>query len=146
MGKEIDTRSMSKEISQDIEMPGNNRLITEIGVINKDYLAQLAFMEEEITVMVHESADENADNPVTVGNNGTFRQFFRGQPTRVKRKFVDSLIVKSGRVATPETQNGAGERTRVIRQTSAQKYPFSIMEDKNPKGAEWLRGRLAELV
>lgn len=118
----------------------------EKGGLNKNYLDELAFMEEPIEVMVAESTDENADNPVQVGHNGTFFQFFRGVPTVCKRKFVDCLIAKSGRVSTPEVLNGGGERTRAIRQTSALKYPFSIIRDTNPKGAEWLRRRMAEAI
>lgn len=114
--------------------------------MNTDYMKELAFMEEEMEVLVHESADENAENPVIVGCNGVFKPFFRGVPTLTKRKFVDCLIVKHGRVSTPEYINNGGERARAIRQTSAHKYPFSVTMDKNPKGAEWLRRRLAEAV
>jgi hypothetical protein len=113
--------------------------------LNDDFMDELAFMEEEVTVMVHESTDENADNPVLVGCNGVFKQFFRGQPTIAKRKFVDCLIVKMIRVTTPEfTHQTSGERGRKIVQTSAMKYPFSIVEDKSPKGGEWLRRRMAD--
>lgn len=114
------------------------------GSINKTYFDELAFMEEEIEILVHETSDENAENPVIVGNNGTFKLFFRGQPTVAKRKFVDSLIVKTGRVSTPEFINGAGERARAIRQLSAHKFSFSVIQDRNPNGAAWLRNRLAE--
>ena len=114
--------------------------------LNTDYLQELAFMEEEITVMVQESSDENAENPVIVGCNGVFKQFFRGQPTLAKRKFVDCLIVKSGRVTTPKIRNGAGEDAFAIRQHSAHKFPFTIIEDRNPKGREWVMRRLAEVI
>jgi len=114
--------------------------------LNDDYFKELAFMDEHMTIMVNESSDENAENPVIVGNNGMFRQFFRGVPTVTQRKFVDCLIVKTGRVSTPEYINPAGERARSIRQQSAHKYPFMVVEDRNPRGAEWLRRRLAEVV
>jgi len=110
------------------------------------YLDALAFMEEPMEIVVAESADENADNPVIVGCNGVFKQFFRGQPTVAKRKFVECLIVKHGRVSTPEYINNAGERARSIKQNSAHRYPFSVISDRNPKGAEWLRRRLAEVI
>ena len=145
--KEIDTRGFEIETTQEIDPAiGEPRVIAVEGPINGDYLKQLAFMEEEMTVLVHESADENAENPITVGNGGRFVQFWRGVETRARRKFVDCLIVKSGRVSTPEYVNGAGERARAIRQTSAHKYPFSVIEDPNPKVPEWLRSRMAELV
>lgn len=115
-------------------------------VLQGDYMAALAFMEETMEIIVQETADENAENPVTVGNGGTFAQFFRGVPTVTKRKFVDSLIVKTGRVSTPEYINGAGERARSIKQISAHKYPFMVVSDKNPRGTEWLKMRLAEYI
>jgi hypothetical protein len=114
--------------------------------LETDYVSTLAFMEEPIEILVHETSDENAENPVIVGNNGVFKAFFRGQPTIAKRKFVDSLIVKTGRVTTPEYINNGGERARAIRQHSAHKYPFSVLKDSNPKGAEWLRQRMADVI
>lgn len=113
--------------------------------INKDYLDALKFMEEEIVVLVQESSDQNAENPVQVGVNGVFAQFFRGIETRAKRKFVDALCVKNSIVQTPEFINGAGERAFKIVQRQAMKYPFMVIRDGNPKGGEWLKRRLAEV-
>jgi hypothetical protein len=114
--------------------------------LNDEYVQELAFMEEEIEIMVMESSDEHAENPITVGCNGVFKQFFRGRPTVTKRKFADCLIVKQSRVSTPEYTNGGGERAFAIRQHAAHKYPFSVIQDRNPKGAEWLRRRMAEVI
>lgn len=110
------------------------------------YADELAFMEENIEIMVMETSDENAENPVTVGCNGVFKQFFRGVPTVAKRKFVDCLIVKSGRVTTPKIRNNAGEDAFAIRQASAHKFPFNVISDRNPKGAEWLRRRMMDQI
>lgn len=150
MAKEKDSREFDVQETQDIDpsrastAAESQRIVPVAGPLNKAYLNELAFMEEELVVMVHESADPNSENPVTVGCNGVFRQFFRGVPMKAKRKFVECLIVKQGRVTTPEYVNAGGERARAIRQTSAHKYPFSVVEDRNPKGAEWLKRRLAE--
>lgn len=113
--------------------------------LNKAYLDELAFMEEVIEIMVHEVDDPAAENPVMAGNQGRVVIFSRGVPTRARRCIVDSLIVKTDRITTPEYFNGAGERARSIKRTSALKYPFSVIHDPNPKGAEWLRRRMAEL-
>lgn len=149
MRREINTADIAKEVTEEVDFTSGadgKRVMTDIDHINKAYIDELAFMEEEMVVMVHESADPNSEDPITVGCNGVFRQFFRGRPTRAKRKFIDCLIVKQGRVTTPEYVNGAGERARSIRQTSAHKYPFSVIEDRSHKGAEWLRGRLSEVA
>lgn len=150
MAREKDSREYDVQQTQDIDLSrfsateGQRIMPVTDQILNKEYLDELAFMEDDMVIMVHESADPNSENPVTVGCNGVFRQFFRGQQTIAKRKFVECLIAKQGRVSTPEYINKAGERARAIRQTSAQKYPFSVIEDKNPKGGEWLRRRLAE--
>lgn len=153
MARQIDSEDIKPNQPADIMLADGSLAVggTSIEAISKEtlhaeHMAALAFMEEEITVMVQETSDQNAENPVVVGNNGMFKQFFRGQPTTAKRKFVDSLIVKSGRVNTIEVQNGAGERTYAIRQPSAHKYPFMMISDKNPKGGEWLTRRLAESI
>ena len=149
MARERDSREFDTQTTQDINPDRANatesqKVVPVTDPLNKDYLDELAFMEDDVVVMVHESSDSNSENPITVGCNGVFRQFFRGVPMITKRKFVECLIVKQGRVTTPEYFNNAGERARSIKQTSAHKYPFSIIEDKNPKGTEWLRRRLAE--
>lgn len=114
--------------------------------LNKTYLDDLAFMEDEMVIVVQETTDRNAENPVRVGVNGVFAQFDRGKPTRTKRKFVNNLCVKSGDVTTPEYINGAGERAFKIVQRQAMKYPFMVIQDRNPKGPEWLARRLAEVI
>lgn len=114
------------------------------GPLNKDYLDELAFMEEVIEIMVHEVDDPTAENPVQAANNGRIMLFPRGVPTKAKRCIVDSLIVKSDRVTTPEFTNDGGERLRTIKRHSALKYPFSVIHDPNPMGREWLRRRMAE--
>jgi len=130
-----------------VDEPDHNRVKgMDPAILHKRYLDALAFMEEEMTIIVNETTDKNAENPVFAGVNGQQVYFPRGIPCRTKRKFVDSLIVKSTNVSTPEIQLQNGERSFAIRQTSSLKYPFMVIEDKNPKGNEWLRGRLAELV
>lgn len=153
-GKELDNRSVEIEPIADIKLQGNvintsTQLETTGGPLNSDYLAELAFMEEEVDVIVAESTNDNDENPVAVGCNGQFVYLLRGNPTRVKRKFVNSLIVKTGRVTTPEIQvpgvGGGTERSFAIRQNSAHKYPFSVVGDSQ-KGMEWLTRRLREAV
>jgi len=125
---------------------GQNHVETVSTPLTPSYADALAFMEEEIEIMVHESTDPNAENPVLVGNGGIFKAFWRGVPTRAKRKFVDCLCVKTNFVTTPEIVNGGGERAYSIRQRAALKFPFSIIEDRNPKGREWIGQRLAEVI
>lgn len=104
------------------------------------YVEELRFNEEIVEVMVHETADENAENPIFTACNGVTQYFYRGVPQQVKRKFVAILAsVKEHGITTPEYAAPDGSRAMSIRRTSSLKYPFSVLSDKNPRGAAWLR-------
>lgn len=111
----------------------------------------LAFMEEPVTIMVHESTDPNAEAMVFVAVNGEgpgpakTPWIPRGQAITVKRKFVEALARAKGEsVKSVEVTNAFGERSIRYPKHSALRYPFSIVEDKNPRGSEWLRKTLAQ--
>lgn len=104
---------------------------------------ELIFNEEFIEVMLHESTDENAENPVFTSCNGVPQYFFRGVPQKVRRKYVAILAsCKEHAVSTPEYTAGDGSRAMGIRRTSSLKYPFSVISDPNPRGAAWLKALL----
>ena len=113
------------------------------GAGDKKQFDELKFNEEMVEVMLHESTDENAENPVFTSCNGVPQYFFRGQPQRVRRKYVAILAsCKEHSVSTPEYTAGDGSRAMGIRRTSSLKYPFSIISDPNPRGAAWLKALL----
>ena len=104
---------------------------------------ELLFNEEIVEVMVHETTDNNAENPIFTACNGVSQYFYRGVPQQVKRKYVAILAAcKEHGVSTPEYTAGDGSRAMGIKRTSSLKYPFSIIHDPNPRGAEWLRSLL----
>ena len=109
-----------------------------------DHAAQLAFLEEKVDVMVHESADPNAEPIVETWVNGVAQRFIRGQVQTVRRKYVEVLArAKNTNVTTKESFRN-GERGTDILKHTALKYPFSVMRDDNPKGGQWLKGVLAQ--
>lgn len=123
----------------------DNTLVIADGPIEPDMAAQLAFMEEKVEVMVHESTDENAENPVQVACNGVNQFFFRGQAQVAKRKFVEILArAKATAISTKEVVHADGVRTTRIDKHSALKYPFSVIRDDNPRGPAWLKSILSE--
>ena len=151
--KEIDASQLPIGQPADIILPDGSVAVGQTAVepvtadaLNKAYVEELAFMDEYLDILLHESTDKNAENPVPVGCNGVFVYINRGQPTKVKRKFVNHLIAKNTRVSTPEYTNGAGERAFKIVQQQGLKYPFSVIRDPSPKGGEWLARRMAEIV
>ena len=118
---------------------------TDLKLTKEETDAQ-AFMESPMTIMVNESSDVHEENPVLVGNNGTIVAFFRGKPTTVKRKFVDSLCVRSATINTPEMTQANGDKTYGIQVRTALKYPFTVIEDKHKNGPEWLKAKLAGVL
>lgn len=123
----------------------DNTLVVADGPIDGDYASQLSFMEEKVEVMVHESTDDNAENPVQVSCNGVNQFFFRGQSQTAKRKFVEILArAKATSISTKELVMADGTRTTQIGKASALKYPFSIIQDSNPRGPAWLKAVLSE--
>lgn len=108
------------------------------------YAAELAFMNEPVTVMVHESAHENAEPVVRPGCNGQYEWLVRGRPHTVARKFVQALCeMRLTNMRTEAMVQGLEAINRVHKRTSL-RYPFSVQEDKNPKGRAWLQAQLAQ--
>lgn len=123
-------------------IPGATRSVKGKGGLDP-YAQELIFNEELVEVMVHESTDDNAENPIFTSCNGVTQYFYRGIPQMVKRKFVAILAsVKEHNVTTPEYTAQDGSRATGIRRTSSLKYPFSIISDSNPRGAAWLKALL----
>ena len=156
-GKEVHTTDIPVGQLEDFELPltGSARSVIQevdhtIDVIEgptaEDYAAALAFNEEPVTIVVHETTDKNAIPVPGVFVNGRSQYFLRGVPVTVRRKFVEALVrTKPISVQTKVTVKSVGEEpvNEVIR-TSALLYPFSVIEDKNRNGAAWLRKILAE--
>lgn len=106
-----------------------------------DYAAELAFNEEMIDVVVHESTDKNAELIVDLYCNGVPQRFIRGQTQKVRRKYVEILAnARQTSIATRTSAQGAdGEVVNRISKHTAVRYPFSVVYDPNPKGAAWLK-------
>ena len=139
IGQSKDDVMDSKGVHRDntIEIPD--------GPINQQYADELAMAEEPVEVMVHESTDPNADNPVWVSCNGTNQFFYRGKPITVKRKYLEILArAKHTTISTVEGQGYDGERTTRIKKATALKYPFSVLTDNNRNGSAWLKAVLAQ--
>jgi hypothetical protein len=105
---------------------------------------ELRFNEEFVEVMMHESTDKNAEDPVFTACNGVTQYFFRGHVQKVRRKYLAILAsCKEHSIRTVEYTQSDGSRATKIVRTSSLKYPFSVISDPNPRGAPWLRALLA---
>lgn len=114
--------------------------------VTQKYLDELKFNEDMLTIVIHETEDENAEFLIPVGNNGVPQSILRGQEIQVKRKFVEVLAhAKAVKIKTPEFVDNTGGRSIRIDKTSAHRYPFSVIFDPaGAKGQAWLKARMAE--
>ena len=143
---ETSNEYLGKEDSVSIDSIGSGKKETEVidKVVPGDNIEYEAFMHEPVTIMVHESTDENDVDLVQVLVNGSNAFFQRGQPTITKRYFVERLARAKRTSYSQNLDERLGEAMNNLKPRNALKYPFSVMEDSNPKGAAWLRQILAE--
>lgn len=150
--KTIETQEQAIAQSRPLDVPvegsldGLVRVDQEIVIADgpqlDEYAAELAFMEELVDVLVHESTDENAEPIVDVYCNGTPQRFIRGVQQKVKRKYVEILAnARQTSIKTKTHQDNETVYNRIDKHT-ALRYPFS-MQDSNPRGQAWLKKILA---
>lgn len=148
MAKQIDTRNeyLGKENEFNIDEIGTGapRDIEIVDRVVTDSLEMEKFMHEPVTVMIADSNDENDVELIQVQVNG-IRQFFqRGRAQTVKRYFVERLA-RAKRTSYSQTlDDRQGETMNTMKPRHAQRYPFTVIEDANPKGGPWLRNIMAE--
>lgn len=111
----------------------------------REFLDELAFMDEDVKVLVHPTADKNPEPIILLAVHGRSQNFIRGQEIVVKRKYVEALA--RAKLTVYEQQNYMDDQgVRAIRNLprTALRYPFSVIHDTNPRGRAWLDKVLAE--
>jgi len=147
MKKEFPEQVVAQQSGLDIPMTGpladmvrpDQDIVIAEGPSLGDYAAELAFNEELVRVVVHESTDPSAEPLVDLYCNGTPQRFFRGQEQVVKRKYVEILArARQTSISTQVATHGDDTVNRVNKHTAV-RYPFAVLEDRNPRGAAWLK-------
>lgn len=111
----------------------------------QDKADALAFMEETVIVRIQESPDKNDENPIEIGVNGRMVVLWRGVDYILKRKYLERLIrAKPTRVEQKAVTDHEGAKSFAYSRKTSFKYPFQIMRDDNPLGADWARKVAAE--
>ena len=120
---------------QPIELVADTHLI-------QDEIALEAFMNEPVTIIVHQTPLEGALLVECPCVNGRNQPIVRGEKTVVRRAYVEALAqatsVKFSQIVSPYNP---ADITMVP--TPMLSMPFSVVEDRNPMGREWLEGILA---
>lgn len=111
----------------------------------KSKAAMLAFNEEPVTVMIHETSERDAQQMFDVSVNNLTVVFKRGETKTVRRKFVEQLArAKPVHYENQEYQRINGDVGVNYVAHRGLRFPFSVIEDRNPKGAAWIKAVLAQ--
>lgn len=133
---------------------GASLSLSEIGkgqsietVSDKDMLRLFdleAFMNEPVTIYIH--VDGNAGAlPVPMPTvNGVNQAIIRGREQVVRRKYVEALA--RSRITSYEQQVPDSSRPENIQMNplTSLTYPFTVREDRNPRGRAWLEAIINE--
>lgn len=115
------------------------------GPVAKSFLDELAFNEELVTVRVSETTDPKEGICISTWNDGRHQLFIRGEDVTVKRKFLEVLArSKPVTYANVEYVDAEGNRAVKYPKRTANRFPFAVIRDDNPRGGAWLRKILAE--
>lgn len=128
----------------------------DIVVVDKmpttDQAKELAFMEEPVTVRLEPSAEKNAATTFPVWVNGKPAEVFQngrwmelgylpiGMPFTTKRKYLEVIVrAKIDKIDTEVKDKDSETPNNVIKRFTIAASAFSVLEDKNPRGASWLQ-------
>lgn len=118
---------------------------------NADYLTELAFMEEPVTIRLEPSADKNAAGAYPIWVNGKMAEVFQngrwdeigylpvGRVLIIKRKVLEVIIrAKTDAISTKILDENAERPNNVVQRFTSPVHSFSIIEDPNPRGPAWV--------
>lgn len=115
------------------------------GPLTKGHAEELAFNEELVEIIVHDSSDPLAEPIVEVYNNGKLQMFPRGMPVTCKRKYLEGLV-RSKPVAYSNVEFVREDGSRAVKypKRTSLRYPFQVLRDDNPRGRAWLAKIMAQ--
>lgn len=129
----------------------------EGGVANSQ-VQELAFMEEPMTIYIEPSGSEEAEQFAYVAVNGKDAEVFDherqrwipmgylpvGREVTTKRKYVEVLARSKPQKVKTRIDDPRGDPRNVIQRFTHSRFPFSVLEDRNPQGRAWLSRIKAE--
>lgn len=139
---DVPTTAKVEDVKRDDQRLESEIVTVSAAGLDNSAAAQLAFLEEPVEVMVHESTDTNAEPIVHVAVNGINQFFPRGEVVTCKRKFLGVLASAKTTAISVKNINTDTDVVSRINKHTALRYPFSVVRDSNPKGAAWLKSIL----
>lgn len=126
-------------------------IVTGEKIGDADYADELAFMEEPVTIRLEPSSDKNAATAFPIWVNGKMAEVYQsgrwdeigylpvGRVLVVKRKVLEVIIrAKTDTVHTKVQEMDSERPNNVIQRFTAPVHSFSILEDRNPRGPQWV--------
>ena len=138
---------------------GDDIQVLEAKHLEREYADRLAMDNDPITILIQPSSTENPELTVPVWVQGEGAEVFVngkwmklgflpiGGEVITKRKYVEVLArSRTDRVTSQEetAHPDVGRDGFKVQRRSQRKNMFSVLEDKNPKGREWLNRIHAE--
>lgn len=110
------------------------------GLTEKDYLAELAFMNEEVEIILNRGREKHAPEFEQFGVNGRIIWVKAGVPTRIKRCYLEVMARSQPiDIRTHSGESPGDELTfNKVERTQSAGFSFSVLKDPNPKGPAWL--------
>lgn len=105
---------------------------------------ELIFMQDIVTVILHDTNEPNADPTPCVTVNGINQFFIRGERVQCKRMFVNRLAeMKRTSYTQAEGVDSSGARAYWQKKHNSLVYPFAVVEDPaGERGRAWLDAKL----
>ena len=124
----------------DLSADRSEILIADASTLAGDYAAALAFNEELVTILLHRGREKNAPTAEMVAVNGDIKWLRVDHPVRIARKFVENLA--RAQPINVNTRSGETDGDALVFNLTDRNLSslvsFSVLEDKNPRGREWL--------
>lgn len=112
--------------------------------MDQDWIANMAFMAEMITIRVPESNDKDADHVFEININGKPFFFRRGEDKTVPRYVADHMLrMKQTGYSQKEVINAEGIKDIVHPSRTHLKYDLMIVRDANPIGPDWYKATIS---
>ena len=165
-GKELNTGNMHINQRADIDMDESPLLRTGESLeavsidLDQAYFEALSFAEEPVCIRLERSSAKNPPKTVPCWVQGKGAEVFSdgkwwtlgflpiGQPIITRRKYVEVLArAKVDSIDTQHVDANQAETEYIdntVRINTSALYPFSMIRDNNPKGADWLTKVMAE--
>lgn len=119
----------------------NGVIETDSTHMGMDAAAEEAFMHEKVLIRIEPQSHEGAYKHVPLGVRGDYRIVPVGKPIWIERKFVEVLERARMREGKPTEidHNSQVNELAKIEYVTKHSFPYTVMEDRNPKGHSWLQ-------